>query len=82
VQVPIELVGLFLTPLLTAVATLFWLVVREKERRIEEKTTKIEKLEEAVESHRAQTLPALDNLQRSMVRLTDLYERQEVRKGA
>lgn len=76
-DVPIELVGLFLTPLLSTIGVLFWLVIGEKNKRIDEKTVKIKTLEKLVEVHRDQTLPALNNLQQSMVRLTDLYERQE-----
>lgn len=71
-EVPIQFVGIVLAPLLTAIGTLFWLVIAEKNKRIEEANTRLTKLEETV-------LPALGSLENSVSRLTDLYEIRERR---
>jgi hypothetical protein len=77
VQVPIEFVALFLTPLLTALGTLFWLVMREKDNRLRDKEQQLERMTKTVDSYRDQTIPALDNLQASVKTLADLFERTE-----
>jgi hypothetical protein len=72
--VPYELVVLVLTPLLSAVGTLFWLVIREKDRRLEDKDTQLKQVQD-------EWVPALDSLQSSLKQLADLVERNEQSAG-
>lgn len=84
-DIPFEFVSLILTPLLTAVGTLFVFLNREKTGRledcrksIEERDRRITRLESIVSDYRDRSLPALDSVNSTLKRLTDLYEDQNV----
>lgn len=72
--VPYELLAFILTPLLSALGTLFWLVIREKDRRLEDKENQMKRLQDSVDNYRDATLPALDSIQQSLKQLADLIE--------
>lgn len=72
--VPYELLAFIITPLLSALGTLFWLVIREKDRRLEDKEAQMKRLQDSIDSYRDDTLPALESIQESQKRLADLFE--------
>lgn len=75
--IPFEVVAFILTPLLGALGTLFGLVIREKDRRLEDKEAQMKRLQESVDSYRDATIPALDSIQQSQHQLANLIENIE-----
>lgn len=84
----IQAIGLFATPILACISTLFWLLNKEKDKRLEDRDRAVEKQDqiiskqnETIELYRFQIIPSIQKTQESVTRLADLYERQE-RRGS
>lgn len=70
-QVSFEvLAGVFFTPILTAIGTLFWLYTRAQNGRLEDYKERVRKYDEDI-------LPAMRSIEQALVKLTDLYEKQQ-----
>jgi hypothetical protein len=87
-EIPAELLFTALvTPILGAIATLFWLLNREKDKRISDRDTSIANrdtrivaLESAIQVYRDQIVPTLRAQQAATEQLADLLERQDTRE--
>jgi hypothetical protein len=87
-EIPAELLFTALvTPILGAIATLFWLLNKEKDKRISDRDTSIANrdtrivaLESAIQVYRDQIVPTLRAQQAATEQLADLLERQDTRE--
>lgn len=70
-QVSFEiLAAVLITPILSAVGALFWLLIRTQNNRLEDYKERVEKYDEEI-------LPALRSIEQALVKLADLYEKQQ-----
>lgn len=64
------LAAVLITPILSAVAALFWLLIRTQNNRLEDYKERVEKYDKEI-------LPAMRSIEQALVKLTDLYEKQQ-----
>lgn len=70
-QVSFEILAAVLfTPILTAIGSLFWLYNRTQNARLEDYKERVQKYDEDI-------LPAMRSIEQALVKLTDLYEKQQ-----
>jgi hypothetical protein len=82
------LITTLVLPILSAIAALFWLLNKEKDKRIEDRdktidsqNSRISSLETTVAQYRDSIIPAIQAGQRATVELADLYVRRLSKGG-
>lgn len=81
-ELPFEIiVSALVTPILGAVATLFWLLNKEKDKRLSDRDAaivsqekRITSLETTVEQYRNEVIPAQQSTMRSVSKMADVLE--------
>ncbi len=83
-EIPFEIIiSALVTPILGAVATLFWLLNKEKDKRLSDRDVaiasqekRIVSLETTVEQYRNEVIPAQQGTMRSISKMADILEEE------
>ncbi len=76
-DIPIELIiTTLITPILGAIATLFWLLNREKNARLEDRDKAIGRMEERLKFYEEQLIPTERATQEALRNMAEILERR------